>query len=654
MYVYPARQGVDAARGLGAGRAAAAEAADAARRTRCRPDREKWIGEWRTLVQASSRRRDRPPRTARWLAAGCPIGFLVVFFAWPVVAIVGRGFAAGGVLDVVLGDARTWQLAGFTVGERGRVDRWSRCWPGCRWRSCWRGCKLPGVGLARALVLVPFVLPTVVVGLAFRALWPDGGVLPIVLANAFFNVAVVARTVAGLWAHLDPRATDAARALGASPWRAFRSVTLPALAPAIASAAAVVFLFCATSFGVVLILGGAKYRTLETEIYLRTVDLLDLSGAAALSLIQFAAVVAALVARRAGAAAQGDGAPLTRSPRPRGGRGGGEWWVVGAAGVVLALLLTPIVALLAESVSTSDGWSLAGYRALAGTGENGRAAGVRLGRRAELAAGGHRRDAARDGRRRARVRGAGGAAALARRAARGLGETMDAALMLPLGVSAVTVGFGYLVTLDALPGDLRTSPLLVPLAQALVIIPLIVRMVLPVLRSVDVRLRQAAVDARARARCGCGGRSTCRWPRGRWSRPPGSGTSWRSASSARRASSPGRRADAAGRGRDADVAAGGAEQPDGVRRVRAADARDGAGGRADRPARVPRAAGWESSDGAVGAGPDRPLRIVRGGARRPARHRRRRGAGAARPVRLGQVDAAARDHRASSRRRAAR
>ncbi|MFD1052039.1 iron ABC transporter permease, partial [Kibdelosporangium lantanae] len=39
-------------------------------------------------------------------------------------------------------------------------------------------------------------------------------------------------------------------------------------------------------------------------------------------------------------------------------------------------------------------------------------------------------------------------------------ELMDVALMLPLGVSAVTVGFGYLVTLDALPGDLRTSPLL--------------------------------------------------------------------------------------------------------------------------------------------------------------------------------------------------
>jgi thiamine transport system permease protein len=71
-------------------------------------------------------------------------------------------------------------------------------------------------------------------------------------------------------------------------------------------------------------------------------------------------------------------------------------------------------------------------------------------------------------------------------------ESLDAALMLPLGVSAVTVGFGYLITLDKLPGDLRTSAALVPLAQALVVTPLVIRIVLPVLRSIDERLRQAA------------------------------------------------------------------------------------------------------------------------------------------------------------------
>ncbi|MCC5698110.1 ABC transporter permease subunit, partial [Klebsiella pneumoniae] len=75
---------------------------------------------------------------------------------------------------------------------------------------------------------------------------------------------------------------------------------------------------------------------------------------------------------------------------------------------------------------------------------------------------------------------------------RAVADVLDAAVMLPLGVSAVTVGFGYLITLDALPGDLRTSPLLVPFAQALVVTPLVIRMVLPVLRAVDDRLRQAA------------------------------------------------------------------------------------------------------------------------------------------------------------------
>ncbi len=83
------------------------------------------------------------------------------------------------------------------------------------------------------------------------------------------------------------------------------------------------------------------------------------------------------------------------------------------------------------------------------------------------------------------------AAALTRRAGR-LVRGFDALLMLPLGVSAVTVGFGFLITLDRPPLDLRTSWILVPLAQALVGVPFVVRTMLPVLRAVDERLREAA------------------------------------------------------------------------------------------------------------------------------------------------------------------
>ena len=108
----------------------------------------------------------------------------------------------------------------------------------------------------------------------------------ILIAHVFFNYAVVVRTVGGLWSHLDPRQEEAARMLGASRWRAFREVTLPALRPAIAASSAIVFLFTFTSFGVILILGGSRYSTLETEIYRQTAQLLNLPLAAALTIVQ--------------------------------------------------------------------------------------------------------------------------------------------------------------------------------------------------------------------------------------------------------------------------------------------------------------------------------------------------------------------------------
>lgn len=71
-------------------------------------------------------------------------------------------------------------------------------------------------------------------------------------------------------------------------------------------------------------------------------------------------------------------------------------------------------------------------------------------------------------------------------------SVVEAAFLLPLGVSAVTVGFGYLITLNRPPLDLRSSIVLIPLAQALVALPLVVRTLLPPLRALDVRQLEAA------------------------------------------------------------------------------------------------------------------------------------------------------------------
>ena len=82
------------------------------------------------------------------------------------------------------------------------------------------------------------------------------------------------------------------------------------------------------------------------------------------------------------------------------------------------------------------------------------------------------------------------AAALVRSQGRAA-RSLDSVLLLPLGTSAVTVGFGFLIALDE-PVDLRASPWLVPIAQAVVALPFVVRTMTPVLRSIDPRLREAA------------------------------------------------------------------------------------------------------------------------------------------------------------------
>ncbi|MBA2724429.1 MAG: iron ABC transporter permease, partial [Actinobacteria bacterium] len=69
---------------------------------------------------------------------------------------------------------------------------------------------------------------------------------------------------------------------------------------------------------------------------------------------------------------------------------------------------------------------------------------------------------------------------------------LGALVMLPLGVSAVMLGLGYVIAFVTPPLDLRASPWLVPIVQSLVAAPFVVRIMAPALRSVDESLREAA------------------------------------------------------------------------------------------------------------------------------------------------------------------
>lgn len=452
------------------------------------------------------------PAPLLWGAAvAVPLGFLAVFFAWPVAALVVRGFVPDGALDLtgfaeVLSRPRTWRLVGLTLTQAVLGTAFSVLL-GLPLAYLLYRRSFPGRSLARGLVTVPFVLPAVVVGVAFRALFAPGGTLGflgleeslagIVVALVFFNVSVVVRTVGGLWERLDPRAEEAAASLGAAPARVFRTVTLPSLAPAITSAASVVFLFCATAFGVVLVLGGVRYGTIETEIWTRTTQFLDLRSASVLSILQLVVISGALAvsarARRRREAAL-HLVSARRSARPLSWRTPAD--VVAAlagAAIVAGLIVLPLAGLVARSFREPDGsWGPGNYLALGTTGERNAlvvtvweatATSLRIALAATLIS----------------LVVGGLVALVVSRRPRSVGTrraigTLDGLFMLPLGVSAVTVGFGFLITMDqpVLGLDLRTSGLLVPVAQAVVAVPLVVRTVLPVLRAIDPRLREVA------------------------------------------------------------------------------------------------------------------------------------------------------------------
>ena len=434
--------------------------------------------------------------------AAIPLLVLGIFFLLPVGGMVSKGFVQHGRLDVggalaVLGRPEIRRAVWFTVWSSlagtalslllglpaahvlNRLDFRGRTW-------------------LRALLVVPFVLPTVVVGVAFElligesgplgGLGLDGSPVAIVAGLVFFNASLVIRVVGGAWESLDPRPAEAAAALGASPLRVLRDVTIPALRPAIVSAATVVFLFCATAFGIVLTLGGLRYSSVETQIYLLTNTLLDLQAAAALSILQLAVVVVLLLVA-ARVRRTPDGTVARTRVRLRRPSVGDLPALLGTA-VLLALVAAPLAGLVVGSLRVDGAWSLANYRALQTPGSHqallvpvttALVNSLRIAVDATWMS----------------LRLGLTVATVVTRRSRGRGErrlrsVLDGLFMLPLGVSAVTLGFGFLITLGRPPLDLRDSPLLIPVAQALVALPLVVRVLVPVLSGIDDRLRQAA------------------------------------------------------------------------------------------------------------------------------------------------------------------
>lgn len=462
--------------------------------------------------------KNMPATGSLWLWV-LPLGFLGLFFfapLWSVFRLAGEAAFRQGLQLSALN--RVWGPLGFTVLQAG-LSTLLTLLVGLPAAYVFGRFTFPGKNLLRVLTTLPFILPTVVVAASFNALLgPNGWInlllmrafdlaappvqllnsLPmILLAHVFYNTTVIIRVVGTAWEQLDPRMESAARVLGASPWRAIWEVTLPLLRPALLSALLLVFMFDFTSFGVVLLLGGPRYATLEVEIYIQALHMLNLPLAGLLSAVQLLFTLLLTAAY----SALSDRRGVTLSPRVtgEGQRRAQNWrerlvvWVV-VSGLVL-LLVSPLAALAVRSVTRLE----------ANRGErSGFTPGVTLDYYRELFI--NRRQslfyvppaaAARNS-----LLYAGGtvvislalgflaASALARRSR--LNRLLDPLLMLPLGASAVTLGLGFIVTFNRPPLDVRSFPLLVPIAHSLVALPFVVRTLQPALASIPVSLRHAA------------------------------------------------------------------------------------------------------------------------------------------------------------------
>jgi len=464
-------------------------------------------------------------RFAQLLLWLIPLIFLATFYFYPLGSILKLSLARSeaGLLAPFIGalaSASVRKVIGFTFWQA-LLSTLLTLLLGLPGAYLFARYNFRGKNILRAISGVPFVMPTLVVAAGFSALLGPNGWVNVALmsafnlanppieflhslsailaAHVFYNTTIVLRMVGDFWSHLDPRLGKAALVLGANPWTVFREISLPLLTPVILAAALLVFIFDFTSFGVILILGGPHFATLEVEIFYQTISLFNLPLAAVLSILQlgFTLLMTITYTRLSTKATQPLNLQAQKHTQRKLRTKRQKIFAIGIVALLLIILTTPLLALAGRSVtsfgvintregSLAPGLTLAFYQELGINRQESlfyvppiTAIGISLayaGATVVLAL----------------SMGLPAAWALAKDRQSRLNRFLDPLIMLPLGTSAVTLGLGFIVALAHPPLDLRTSPLLIPIAHTLVAFPFVVRSLTPALQSIQPRLRHAA------------------------------------------------------------------------------------------------------------------------------------------------------------------
>ena len=323
-----------------------------------------------------------------------------------------------------------------------------------------------------AIILLPFLLPAFLVGLAFRPLLGDllensnFGILAIVIAHAFMNAGFVAVVTASSLVPGDQ--IEAAQLDGASRLQTRLKIQLPQQLPALSAATLLVALYSATSYGLVITLGQGSVQTLETEIVIAALQELDLGTAGTLAILQsIMTLLFFLLSRRLGATPTslfGELEPQ-RSHSPIGG-----FFGVGLVAIVGFVVGGVFFRAITSGPGLLENLSNLGSR----------------GSRDILNISVF--DAAGNSLRNLLV-----AVTISMTVAWLLsGKRLGLAVLAPIGISPVVIGLLALVISGYLPSSISGSWLLLPIVQSVFLIPLSYQIVSPARKSMSGELLEAA------------------------------------------------------------------------------------------------------------------------------------------------------------------
>ena len=454
-----------------------------------------------------------------------PLLFLSIFFFYPLISILTEGLSDEegiftlGHIQSILSDRYILRVIAFTV-EQALLSTLASILLGLPGAYLLARYDFRGKSIVKAITTVPFVLPSIIVVLGFVIFFGNNGVLnrafmgafnlenpplkilysmkAIILAHTFYNFPICILLVSAVWSRINPNLEKAALSLGARGGRLFTNILLPQIMPGILAASALIFIFCFTSFAVILVLGGGpKYTTIEVTIYRLAKVSLDLKAGSALAIIEsvlsilfmyiyikfqqkvsFAEKVNLQYERKKLAS-------ILRSP----------YGILAVLYIIITFLLiiAPMLAVIGRSFMGRSDWTgrtsftLEWYKRIFTDIETGSIAipylsviknSLFFGLTTVLFS---------------LPLGTAIAYITTRKNFRGRG-VLETVTMLPLGISSIILGLGYIKAYQTFPLDITGKWYAIAFAHTIIAYPFVIRSVTAVFRKINPRLIQAALS----------------------------------------------------------------------------------------------------------------------------------------------------------------